>query len=347
MGKDYNQGIPEAGMTRLRRSGNWGLAALGGVLVVALAAAPAWAQSKNEKDINDIGHRGVGKGLDFYSMQKEIALGKMLASRVDATSRIIKDPVVNEYVNRLTQNLVRNSDAHVPFTVQVIDSPQINAMALPGGFLFVNSGLVLAADDEAELAAVLSHEIAHVAARNGTRNATKAEIVNYATLPLIFVAGPVGFLGRSLSGLAVPMTFLKFSRGAEREADFLGVQYMYKTGYDPEGMVSMFEKLAAMKKKEPGRIARAFETHPPTPDRIRATEHEIATLLPPRPEYIEDTSDFEHVKARLAMLEKEYHTDDMLHGGYHPSLRHPQGRNPQQNGHPTLERRPADQDGTN
>ncbi|MGH9490056.1 MAG: M48 family metallopeptidase [Terriglobales bacterium] len=336
-------------MRRLRRSG-YGLpapmVALVAALVMALAVVPGWAQSKNEKDLKDIGHRGVGKGLDFYSMQKEIALGKMLASRVDATSRIIKDPVINEYVNRVVQNLVRNSDVHVPVTVQVIESPQINAMALPGGFLFVNSGLILAADNESELAGVLSHELAHIAARNGTRNATKAEIMNYATLPLIFVGGPVGFLGRSLVGLAVPMTFLKFDRNAEREADYLGIQYMYETGYDPQGMVSMFEKLAVLKKKEPGRIARAFETHPAPPARIRAAEHEIATLLPPRREYVVDTSDFEHVKARLAMLEKEYQADDALHGGYRPSLRHPQKGPNQQSGHPTLERRPSNQDVT-
>lgn len=331
-------------MRRLRRSG-WGTAAVW-LLLLAVGAAPAWAQSKNEKNLKDIGHRGVGTGLDFYSMQKEIALGKMLASRVDATSRIIKDPVINEYVNRLVQNLARNSDVHVPISVQVVDSPQINAMALPGGFMFVNSGLILAADDEAELAGVLSHELAHVAARNGTRNATKAEIMNYATLPLIFVAGPVGFLGRSLAGLAVPMTFLKFDRGAEKEADYLGIQYMYETGYDPQGMVSMFEKLDALKKKQPGLIARAFETHPATPDRIRAAEHEIATLLPPRKEYVEDTSDFEQVKARLAMLEKEYQADDALHGSFRPSLRHPQQNPHQQKGHPTLERRPANQDVT-
>lgn len=332
-------------MWRLGRS-KWGVPAMILGLALAVAAAPAWAQSKKWKDLKDIGHRGIGRGLDFYSMQKEIALGKMLASRVDATSRIIKDPVVNEYVNRISQNLARNSDVHVPVTVQVIDSPQINAMALPGGFLFVNSGLILAADDEAELAGVISHELAHIAARNGTRNATKAEIMNYATLPLIFVAGPIGFLGRSLAGLAVPMTYLKFSRGAEREADYLGTEYMYETGYDPQGMVSMFEKLAALKKKQPGLIARAFETHPPTPARIRATEKEIATVLPARPEYIEDTSEFEHVKARLAMLEKEYQSDDALHGGYHPSLRHPNNGKPQPNGRPTLKRRPSNQDVT-
>ncbi len=321
---------------------NWGAV---GMLAVCLAAAPGFAagQSANEKDLKDIGHRGVGAGLDFYSLEKEIALGKMLSEQVVATSRVIQDPVINEYVNRVAQNLVRHSDAHVPFTVKVLEDPSINAMALPGGFFFVNSGLILGADSEAEMAGVMAHEIAHVAARHGTRNMTKAELMNYATLPLIFVGGPVGFLGRTVGGLAVPMTFLKFSRAAEKEADFLGIEYMYETGYDPQAMIAMFEKINALKKKQPGLVAKAFSTHPPTPDRIAASEKEIATVLPPRAEYIEDTSEFDQVKARLAMLEHEYQTEDKLHGNGRPSLRHPQQNEPQPKGRPTLKRRPDDQ----
>lgn len=325
----------------MRQFANWGLVA---ALLLGLVAVPggAWAQRANERDLKDIGHRGVGTGLDFYSLEKEIALGKMLSEQVVATSRVVQDPVVNEYVNRVAQNLVRNSDAHVPFTVKVLEDPTVNAMALPGGFFFVNTGLILASDSEAEMAGVMAHEIAHVAARHGTRNMTKAELMNYATLPLIFVGGPVGFLGRTAAGLAVPMTFLKFSRGAEKEADFLGIEYMYKTGYDPQAMVAMFEKINALKKKQPGLVAKAFSTHPPTPDRIAASEKEIATVLPPRPEYIETTSDFDQVKARLAMLEHEYQTEDKLHGNGRPSLRHPQQDQHQEKGRPTLKRRPDD-----
>lgn len=326
----------------MRRWANWGAV---GMLVACLASAPGFAaaQSANEKDLKDIGHRGVGAGLDFYSLEKEIALGKMLSEQVVATSRVIQDPVINEYVNRVAQNLVRHSDAHVPFTVKVLEDPSINAMALPGGFFFVNSGLILGADSEAEMAGVMAHEIAHVAARHGTRNMTKAELMNYATLPLIFVGGPVGFLGRTVGGLAVPMTFLKFSRAAEKEADFLGIEYMYETGYDPQAMIAMFEKINTLKKKQPGLVAKAFSTHPPTPDRIAASEKEIATVLPPRVEYIEDTSEFDQVKARLAMLEHEYQTEDKLHGNGRPSLRHPQQNEPQPKGRPTLKRRPDDQ----
>jgi predicted Zn-dependent protease len=294
---------------------------VGFLMAVALTAAPVFGQQKaNEKDIQDIGHRGVGTGINFYSLEKEIALGKMLAKEVEASARIVDDPVINEYVNRVAQNLVRNSDAHVPFTVKVIDSPDINAFALPGGFFFVNTGLILAADEESELAGVMAHEIAHVAARHGTRNATKAEIINYMTVPLIFVGGPIGFAGRSVASVAVPMGFLKFSRGAEREADYLGLQYMYKAGYDPQAFIAMFEKIQSKEKKKPGSVAKAFSTHPQTPDRIAASEKEIATILPPRPEYVVTTSEFDSIKARLAQLEHQFQTENKLHGNDRPSL---------------------------
>src|SRR6185312_8759032 len=268
----------------------WGKIAAG-VLAVGLAL-PLAAQSANEKDIKDIGHRGVGDGMNFYSLEKEIALGKSLAAQVEATARIEKDPVINEYVNRVAQNLVRNSDAKVPFTVRVVESPDVNAAALPGGYFFVNTGLILAADNEAELAGAMAHEIAHVAARHGTRSATKGELINYATIPLIFVGGGIGLAGRSAAEVAVPLGFLKFSRGDEREADFLGMQYMYESGYDPQAFTEMFEKLLSQEKKQPGTVAKAFSTHPPTPDRIRASEKEIVNLLPATADYIENTSEF-------------------------------------------------------
>ena len=314
-------------------------------LALALAV-PLAAQSANEKDLKDIGHRGVGDGMNFYSLEKEIALGKSLAQQFDATARIEKDPVVNEYINRLTQNLVRHSDAKVPFTVRVVESPEVNAEALPGGYFFVNTGLILAADNESELAGVMAHEIAHVAARHGTRNATKGELINYATFPLIFVGGGIGMAARSAAEIAVPLGFLKFDRNDEKEADYLGLQYMYEAGYDPQSFVQMFEKILSQEKKQPGTVAKAFETHPPTPDRIKDSEKEIANLLPPRPEYVVDTSEFEQVKARLAMLEHQNETQLKLHGQGKPSLINPNGTpvnappdtNPK--GRPTLERRP-------
>jgi len=215
-------------------------------------------QKKDEKNLDAIGDRGVGKGMNFYSLEKEMALGKAMARQVEQQSRMIQDPVVSEYVNRVGQNLVRNSDAQVPFTIKVIDSDEVNAFALPGGFFFVNSGLVLAADTEAELAGVMGHEIAHVAARHGTRDASKAELANWATLPLIFFGGPLGYGVQSLASVALPLKFLQFSRAHEREADYLGMQYMYKAGYDPQAFVDFFEKIQSKEKSRPGSVAKAF-----------------------------------------------------------------------------------------
>jgi predicted Zn-dependent protease len=281
-------------------------------VAVSLAIPPAVAQSKKESDVNEIGNRGVGKGLNFYSLEREIALGKQLAQEIERSAKFVDDPVVGEYVNRVGQNLVRNSDAQVPFTIKVIDSDQVNAFALPGGFFYVNSGLILHADEESELAGVMAHEIAHVCARHGTRNATKGELAQFATIPLILL-GPGGWTGYGIyQGLnfLIPTTFLKFSRDAEREADYLGVQYMYKAGYDPNSFVTFFEKIQAEEKKRPGTIPKIFSTHPPTPERIENTQKEIATILPPRDQYIVTTSEFDTVKARLQKIQMNLKVQD-------------------------------------
>jgi len=266
----------------------------------------------SKADVNAIGNRGVGNGLDFYSIEKEIALGKQLAQEVEKTAKFINDPVVNEYVNRVGQNLVRNSDARVPFTIKVIDSDVVNAFALPGGFFYVNSGLILHADEESELAGVMAHEIAHVCARHGTKQATKGEIINLASIPaMIFI--PYSWAGYAMyqgMNFAIPLTFLKFSRDNEREADYLGLQYMYKAGYDPNSFVTFFEKVQTDEKKEPGTIPKVFATHPPTPDRIEAIQKEIATILPAREQYIVTTSEFDAVKARLQMIEMNMKVKD-------------------------------------
>jgi predicted Zn-dependent protease len=275
----------------------------------------------SKQDVSAIGNRGVGKGLNFYSIEHEIALGKQLAQEVDRQAKFVTDPVVIEYVNRVAQNLVRNSDAQVPFTVKVVDSDVVNAFALPGGFFYVNSGLVLHADEEAELAGVMAHEIAHVCARHGTKQATKGEIIQLASIPaMIFI--PYSWAGYAIyqgMNFAIPMTFLKFSRDAEREADYLGLEYMYKAGYDPNAFVTFFEKVTAQEKKQPGTIPKAFSTHPPTPDRIEAAQKEIATILPAREEYIVSTSEFDLVKRRLQMLQMNLKVSNK--GGNKPTLR--------------------------
>ncbi len=277
--------------------------------------------SKN--DVNAIGNRDVGKGVNLFSLQREIELGKMQAQEVEKTAKLINDPIITEYVNRVGQNLVRNSDAKVPFTIKVIDSDAVNAFALPGGFFYVNSGLILRADEEAELAGVMGHEIAHVAARHGTKEATKGQIIEWASIPLI-ILGPGGWAGYGLyEGLnfAIPMSELKFSRDAEREADFLGLQYMYKSGYDPNAFVAFFEKIEADDRKHPGTIPKIFSTHPLTPDRVQKAQEEISTILPARDEYVVSTSEFDIVKARLRRIENRAKLDEKKANGDKPTLR--------------------------
>jgi hypothetical protein len=275
-----------------------------------------------EDDVDAIGNRKVGgRGLgDWYSLETEIRLGKQYSMMVENSVKMVQDPVVNEYVNRIGQNLVRNSDAKVPFTIKVIDSDEINAFALPGGFFYVNSGLILAADEEAELAGVMAHEISHVAARHGMRQMTRMNWAQIGTIPLIMVGGGIGYGIYEASGLALPLTFMKFQRNFEAEADYLGLQYMYKTGYDPQAFIAFFEKIQAKEKKKPGTIAKAFASHPQTPDRIEASQKEIATILPARPQYIVSTSEFDDVKTRLATIENRHKVIEEKDGSK-PSLR--------------------------
>ena len=274
----------------------------------APATAPKETHNKNKNDIDDIGNRNIGnRGVgDWYSLDTDIKLGKQYAMMVEQNAKLIQDPVITEYVNRVGQNLVRNSDSKVPFTIKVIDSDEINAFALPGGFFYVNSGLILAADEEAELAGVMAHEIAHVCARHATREMTRENYAQIATTPLMFVITSWGMYEavNIALGLAMPMAFMKFSRSFEAEADYLGLQYMYKAGYDPQAFVSFFEKIEAREKQKPGTLSKAFASHPPTPDRIAKSESEIKELLPARQQYIVDTSEFDSVKARLAAFEE-------------------------------------------
>ncbi len=278
----------------------------------------------SEADVNAIGTRTIGgRGMgNWYSTDWEIRVGKQYSMELERSAHLVTDPVIVEYVNRIGQNLVKNSDAKVPFTIKVIDSDEINAMALPGGFFYVNTGLITACDEEAELAGVMAHEISHVVAHHAARQQTKGNYATIASIPLIIMTqgSYTGYGIYELSQLAIPLTFLKFSRESEAEADYLGVQYMYKAGYDPQSFVTLFEKLDALEKHKPGTLAKAFSDHPQTPDRIAASEDEIATILPPKPDYVVTTSEFDDVKARLARLENKRKINDKKDGNK-PTLR--------------------------
>jgi predicted Zn-dependent protease len=285
------------------------------------------------KNIDAIGNRNVGcnKGAgNWYSLEKQVAMGQQYSQQVEHGVKLVSDPVVTEYVNRIGQNLVRNSDSKVPFTIKVIDTNEINAFALPGGFFYVNSGLILAADNEAELAGVMAHEIAHVAACHVAREQTRSNIVNLASIPLVFVPGgwAVYEATQVAMGIGVPLTFMKFSRNFESEADFLGMEYMYKTGYDPQSFISFFEKIEAQEKKKPGTLAKAFSSHPMTPDRVAAAQKEMATVLPPRDEYVLNTSEFDQVKSRLGSIENKHKLQTNQDNKDRPTLRRSTADNP-------------------
>jgi len=347
----------------MKHLGKWILA---GILASTLSVLPAGARSNDNPkddpkdpktepvptlenvkkgsldDVNAIGNRDIGnKGLgNWYSIEKEVSMGKQYAQQVEQSAKLVTDPVVNEYVNRIGQNLVRHSDAKVPFTIKVIDDDQINAFALPGGFFYVNTGTILAADDESELAGVMAHEIAHVCARHAMRQMTRANWANFATIPLIFVGGGIGYAAYEAAGIGIPLTFMKFSRGFEAQADYLGTQYLYASGYDPQAMVDFFEKIEATEKKKPGALAKAFASHPPTPDRVEHTQQEIAKILPPKDEYVVTTSEFDQVKARLAALENRRKVIEDKDDGK-PSLRRASNKTDKGNGKSTDDDRPT------
>jgi predicted Zn-dependent protease len=314
------------------------------LLTLVFAGALLHADDKKAKDDpNQIGDRNVGKCLNFYSLDKEIALGRQLAQEVERQAKMVDDPLVTEYINRLGQNLARNSDAKVPFTFKVIDGPELNAFALPGGYIFVYTGLIRVADEEDELAGAMAHEIAHVAARHMTCRATKGEIVNIAaTLGSIMGGGGwTGYAARQVAGIGVPMTFLSFSRHDESEADYLGVQYMYAAGFDPNGAISIFEKLESLERQRPGVISRAFATHPMDADRIAKTEKEIATILPDKPDYVVSTSEYKAMRDRLIEQQDERKSkpkEDQPKLRVAPGAGRPDGQQTDSEGRPTIRR---------
>jgi predicted Zn-dependent protease len=290
--------------------------------VVEPGSQPVKVKPGSVDDVNAVGNRDIGgRGLgNWYSVDTEIKMGKMYASEIEKSTKFITDPVVVEYVNRIGQNIVKNSDCKVPFTIKIIDSDVINAMALPGGFFYVNSGLILNADEEAELAGVMAHETAHVCAHHAVREQTRMNYAQLSTIPLIMIGGWTGYGIYEAASLAVPMTFLKFSREFEAQADYLGVQYMYRAGYDPQAFISFFEKVQALEKRKPGMVEKAFADHPQTPDRILHSQEEIARILPARDEYTVTTSEFDDIKARLARIENKRRLTDSR-GAARPSLR--------------------------
>ncbi|HLJ76036.1 MAG TPA: M48 family metallopeptidase [Acidobacteriaceae bacterium] len=298
-------------------------------------------------DVNAVGTRNIGaRGMgNWYSTESEIRMGKQYADEIEKSTRFITDPVITEYVNRIGQNIVKNSDCKVPFTIKVIDTDEINAMALPGGFFYVNAGLILAADEEAELAGVMAHEVSHVCAHHAAREMTRANYAQIGMVPLIMMTGYswTGYGIYEATQLMIPITFLEFSREFEAQADYLGVQYMYRAGYDPQAFVTFFEKIQNLEKTKPGAVAKVFEDHPQTPDRIQHTEEEISTILPPKDQYLVTTSEFNDVKARLARIENKRRIIDNKKGK--PSLRRvstsdsPDQGNTNGSDQPTLHRR--------
>jgi beta-barrel assembly-enhancing protease len=303
------------------------------------AADPEGKEKPGKYDVDRIGQRSVGNGVNLYSLQKERALGEAMASTVDRGAKFVTDPEINEYIRRLAQKIVRYSDAQVPFTIKVLDTPDRRIFALPGGFLYVDKGLIMAVDSEAELAGLMAHEIAHVAARHATRFATRKYAWNMISIPLTFLSGPAS-LGTQQIG---PLSLKKFNRNSEVEADLLGIEYQYAAGYDPQAFVQALEKLQDAEKKMRARInkalpalakvplheqiERAFANYPPTEDRIAKVQSEISTLLPNRNDYVIDTSEFQDVKAKLAWTDR-------------PILRRPRPGEEASNG-PVLRRTPT------
>lgn len=279
-------------------------------ILIAAALVPAAVYAgDSRKDPSEIGRRKVDKGLNFYTIEQEIALGKQLAAEVQKQAKMLDDPIVSEYVNRLGQNLVRNSDVRFPVEFKVIESDEMDAFTLPGGFIFVDTGLIKLSSNESELASALAHELGHAAARHATRQASRNRLLSAGTLPLMVISGIPGLAIRQGANAVVPMAFLSYSRECENEADLLGLQYLWKAGYDPNASVDLFEAMQSTERRRTGKAGKLFRSHPPTPERIEKTQKNIDTLLPQRDSYIVNTSEYEAVRARLYDLLSAYSFD--------------------------------------
>jgi beta-barrel assembly-enhancing protease len=277
------------------------MTAAAALVSVSVTALPLMGGEK-KKDPNEIGARDVSKGLNFYSLEQEMALGRQLAAEVARQAHLVDDPIISEYINRLGQNLARNSDVTFPVRFALVEADEINAFTLPGGFIYVNTGTFRLSDNEAELASVMAHELGHAAARHATRQMTRGDLANLAQIPLMLAGGWAGLGARQAANAAMPMAFFKFSRNFESEADMLGLQYLWKTGYDPTAALDMFERIESTERRQPGAVSKLFRSHPLTPDRIAKTQKNIEEMLPGRKEYVLTTSEYEDVRERLADL---------------------------------------------
>lgn len=287
------------------------------VALVAVMAAvviqPSYADRRHG-DVENIGNRKItgnvwGVFPNFVSLEKEIAIGAQVAAQFEQTAKLIEDPVITEYVDRVGQNLVKHSDAKVPFHIKVVDTDEVNAFAFPGGYFYVNKGLILASENEAELAGSMAHEISHVSARHATQRLSKAQILQFASIPALFVGGYWTQMAiYNALGLGINLELLGITRESEKEADQLGIQYLWNTGYDPNAFVSLFEKLQEQEKSKPGRLSGFFRTHPYTQDRIAAALDE-QRYLPEKDNYIVNTSEFDRVKSRLLAIDNAQRTE--------------------------------------
>ena len=312
-------------------------------IVAVLLVTPLMAGRKH-KDVDNIGNRDINgriAGLfpNFVSLSKEVQLGAQFAQMFEQTARLVEDPVVTEFVDRLGQEIVKNSDSKVPFVIKVVDSDEVNAFALPGGYFYVNKGLILEAENESELAGVMAHEIAHVAARHATERMTKGQLLQFAAIPALFVGGYWAQYGiRTALGMGLNLAILGITRKSEAEADQLGTQYLWNTGYDPYGFITFFEKLQAKEKNKPGKFAGFFRTHPNVDSRISKVQQEIA-FLPGKQEYVLTTSEFDRVKARLVAMDNKLltpGTSDGTGGAKRPTLKRKTNTDTSEEDKPTL-----------
>jgi len=267
-----------------------------GSQALASAHPQSRERSKSDADINAIGNRHIARGVNFYSVQHEKDLGKSLADEVERSAKLMQDPSVIEYVEKVAQNVTKHSDAEIPITVRVIDSDAVTTFTLAGGYQYVSRGLLLKLENEGELASVLARGIAHTALRSATTQATKAQLMA-ATVPVL-ASGP-----SSSSARQAPTTSLiqlKMKRDDELDADYFGIEYVYKAGYDPECFTSFLQRIWGFNATAANdSVSKVFGTYPPLDERLAALKKEISKILPPRDGAIISTPEFDEFKEHL------------------------------------------------